>query len=571
VSADHTPQAQGFAREARRQRQRLVDSILLGVVGALAAQLFMKLLALCNALFMTYLAQYHAPALPNEGGSLAQIVGPYGLWLIPVATTLGGLIVGLLVQDLAPEAEGHGTDTVIRAFHQHDGILRGRVAPVKLVASAITIGSGGAAGREGPVALITAGVGSWYGSVVHRDTEDRRLLLLVGMAAGLSAIFRSPIGTAIMAVEVLYSDMEFERDALLYTMLASIIAYAVNGLFVGWQPLFQMPGPIAQLRSPLDYGWYVALGVAAGVLGTLLPAVFYGLRDWFKQLPIRPFLRPALGGLLTGLIALAYPQVLGGGYGWMQEAINGHIVLSALIVLAFAKILAMSLSVASGGSGGVFAPSLFVGAMLGGAFAALLHMPTAPFVVVGMAAVFAGAAHLPIATLIMVSEMTGGYTLLVPAALAVMLSYLVQTRLSARLRYRSIYEAQVPNRSESPAHRAQQLQAALRVLRRKSLPDLSNLGDLDLFTLLKSGIPVELPGSLQLVAGTLKPDSAFVGKTVQVASERFGPRVTNLIAIMRGDTFVVPAPETVLEAGDRLIVVAEVEDADEVRRHLAGW
>ncbi len=571
MSADRDPQAGALARDARRQRQRLLDSLFLGVVGALGAQLFMWLLSLCNKLFMTYIAQYHAPALPSEGGSLTQVIGAHGLWLIPVVTTVGGLIVGLMVQDLAPEAEGHGTDTVIRAFHQHDGILRGRVAPVKLVASAITRGGGGAAGREGPVALITAGVGSWYGSLIHRDTEDRRLLLLIGMAAGLSAIFRSPIGTAIMAVEVLYSDMEFERDALLYTMLASIIAYAVNGLFVGWEPLFRMPGPIARLHSPLEYGWYVALGLAAGVLGTILPAVFYGLRDWFHKLPMPPFMRPTLGGLFTGLIALAYPQVLGGGYGWMQEAINGHIVLSALVVLAFAKILAMSFSVASGGSGGVFAPSLFVGAMLGGAFAAVLHMPAAPFVVVGMAAVFAGAAHLPIATLIMVSEMTGGYTLLVPAALAVMLSYLVQRRLSSRLKYNSIYEAQVPNRSESPAHRAQQVQAALRALQRPTLPDLSNLGDLDLFALIKSGIPVELPGDRRLLAGTLKADSAFVGGTVDAARERLGAGDTNVIAIARGDTFVVPAPDTVLEAGDRLMVVADAQDADEVRRHLAGW
>ncbi|MGH7690114.1 MAG: chloride channel protein, partial [Gemmatimonadaceae bacterium] len=442
---------------------------------------------------------------------------------------------------------------------------------VKMVASAITIGSGGAAGREGPVALITAGVGSWYGSRTGRDAEDRRMLLLIGMAAGLSAIFRSPIGTAIMAVEVLYSDMEFERDALLYTMLGSIVAYAVNGMFVGWQPLFQMPSPMTPLSSPLAYGWYVVLGVAAGALGTVLPAVFYGLRDWFKRLPIRPFLRPALGGLLTGLIALAYPQVIGGGYGWMQQAINGQLLLGTLAVLVFGKILALSFSVASGGSGGVFAPSLFVGAMLGGVFAMVLHQPAAPFVVVGMAAVFAGAAHLPVATLFMVSEMTGGYALLVPAGLAVMISYLVQTRLSSRLKYRSIYEAQVPNRGESPAHRRQQLQTALRVLRRQGLPDLSTIGELDLFTLIKSGLPVELPGGLQLLAGTLRPASSIVGCTVADAVQRLQAPGTKVLAIVREETFVVPAPDSVLVAGDRLMLVAEASAVDDVRRHLTAW
>ncbi|MGH7671111.1 MAG: chloride channel protein [Gemmatimonadaceae bacterium] len=569
--ADGGHRTPGFARETRRQRQLVIDAIILGVVGALAAQLFIHMVSCANALFLYYLAGYRSPGLPTEYRDLTQLIGRFGLWLIPAATTLGGLIVGIMVQGLAPEAEGHGTDTVIRAYHQHDGILRGRVAPVKMVASAITIGSGGAAGREGPVALITAGVGSWYGSRTGRDAEDRRMLLLIGMAAGLSAIFRSPIGTAIMAVEVLYSDMEFERDALLYTMLGSIVAYAVNGMIVGWQPLFQMPSAIAPLSSPLAYGWYVVLGLAAGVLGTVLPAVFYGLRDWFKSLPIRSFLRPALGGLLTGLIALAYPQVIGGGYGWMQQAINGQLLLGTLAVLVFGKILALSFSVASGGSGGVFAPSLFVGAMLGGVFAMVLHQPAAPFVVVGMAAVFAGAAHLPVATLFMVSEMTGGYALLVPAGLAVMISYLVQTRLSSRLKYRSIYEAQVPNRGESPAHRRQQLQTALRVLRRQGLPDLSTIGELDLFTLIKSGLPVELPGGLQLLAGTLRPASSIVGCTVADAVQRLQAPGTKVLAIVREETFVVPAPDSVLVAGDRLMLVAEASAVDDVRRHLTAW
>ncbi|HEY5218952.1 MAG TPA: chloride channel protein, partial [Gemmatimonadaceae bacterium] len=341
--------------------------------------------------------------------------------------------------------------------------------------------------------------------------------------------------------------------------------------FVGWQPLFQIPGPIAQLNSPLTYGWYVVLGVAAGVLGTVLPVVFYALRDWFKWLPIKPFLRPALGGLLTGLIALAYPQVIGGGYGWVQQAINGQILVSTLAVLTFAKIFAMSFSVASGGSGGVFAPSLFVGAMLGGVLATLFHQPAAPFVVIGMAAVFAGAAHLPIATLFMVSEMTSGYTLLVPAALAVMISYLVQMRLSSRLKYRSIYEAQVPNRAESPAHRRQQLQAALRALQRKGLPDLSDIGELDLFALIKSGLPVELPGGQQLVAGTLRAASPIVGCTVADTVQQLQTPNTTVIAIVRGETLVAPAADTVLEAGDRLILVVASAEVDGVRHHLAAW
>jgi len=173
------------------------------------------MLRVCQGFFLTGLAGYQPPGLPGQPGPAQQVIGVHGLWLVPVATTLGGLISGVIVYSLAPEAEGHGTDTVVKAFHRTAGFIRARVSPLKMVASAITIGSGGAAGREGPIALISAGIGSIYATFSRRSEEERRLLVLIGMAAGLSAIFRSPIGTAIFAVEVLSSDMESEVSALL--------------------------------------------------------------------------------------------------------------------------------------------------------------------------------------------------------------------------------------------------------------------------------------------------------------------------------------------------------------------
>ena len=487
------------------------------------------------------------------------MIGPHGLWLVPVATTLGGLLVGLLTEWLAPEVEGHGTDTVIRAFHQADGVLRGRVAPLKLVASAITIGSGGAAGREGPIALVAAGVGSWYATLTGRTGRDRRLLLLVGAAAGLSAIFRSPIGAALLVIEVPYADMEFESSALLYTTLAAIVAYALNGFVAGWGPLFRIP-PIAPLRTPLEYGWYAVLGVAAGTLGTCIPIIFYRVRDQFRAMAVRPFLKPAIGGLLMGGIALAFPQVIGGGYGWMQRAIDGSLALQLLAALAILKILALSLSVASGGSGGVFAPSLFSGAMLGGTLAAMVHLPAAPFVIVGMAAVFAGAAHVPIATMMMVIEMTGSYTLLVPAALAVVVSYLVQTRLSAHARYRSIYEWQVASRADSPAHHKQHLDIALRLLRQSEHPsaehtNTDHIGELDLVALLRAGIPVALDGDGRLAYRVLEADSPFVHTTVTASGGQLDRGLSAILAIIRAGCTLVPGPDTLLEAGDKVIFV----------------
>ena len=550
------------------QRRLILETLMLGVAGAAAAQVFNLLLHFANWFFLGQIAGYHPPGLPNEGGVPYPVIGAHGLWLVPVATTLGGLVVGWMVTRWAPEAEGHGTDAAVKAFHRAGGALRTRVAPIKAVASAITIGSGGAAGREGPVALIASGLASTYASLAGRGERDRRLLMLIGMAAGLSAIFRSPIGTALFAVEVLYSDVEFESDALLYTILSSVVAYAVNGLFVGWQPLFRVPGNL-ELPRALDHGWFVVLGIAAGLVAVLVPVVFYGVRDLFRRLRLPALLKPAVGGLVVGLLALVAPQVMAGGYGWMQAAIDGQLGAATLLLLVFAQIVAMSFTIASGGSGGVFAPSLFIGAMLGGFLAALAHLPPAPFVVVGMAAVFAGSARVPLATMMMVTEMTGGYQLLVPAALAVMLSYLIQVRFSRGLRYRSLYEAQVPRRTDSPAHHTEHLEIALRILEQHGLSGALR-GRLDLLTLLRSGTPVELPDDRRLTVGVLKADSSHVGKPVGGAGAAFDAD-TRVIAIIRGDHMIGVRPDTVLEAHDRLILLTTPQGLERLKPHVDSW
>jgi chloride channel protein, CIC family len=553
-----------------RQRRLILDTLLLGVVGALGAQVFTLLLRFFHWLFLTVLAGYRPPGLVHEGGAVAEAIGPHGLWLIPVATTLGGLIVGMLVQGLAPEAEGHGTDAVVRAFHRAEGFLRARVAPVKMLASAITIGSGGSAGREGPVALITGGIGSWYATVTGRSDRDRRLLLLIGAAAGLAAIFRSPVGTALLTIEVLYADMEFESDALLYTMLASIVAYAVNGFFAGWEPLFRVPADLA-LPRVLDNGWFVVLGFGSGLVATALPLVFYGARDAFRRLRVPEWLKPAIGGLLVGLLGLVLPQVLSGGYGWMQAAIDGRLAAGTLLLLVFAKTIAMSCTVSSGGSGGVFAPALYIGGMLGGFLAAVLHLPPAPFVVVGMAAVFAGSGRVPIANMLMVTEMTGGYALLVPAALAVMISYLVQVRLSRRLRYKSLYEAQVPRRGDSPAHHSEHLEIALRILEDRKLTEPLPSGQrLSLLNLLRSGGPVSLGAERRLTVGAVRVGSPLVGRGVGAAGGQLDAE-TSIITIIRGEHMMVVRPDTVLAVGDRIIVVTSAAGLERLNPQLESW
>jgi CIC family chloride channel protein len=549
-------------------KRLLLDSILLGVIGALSAQLFIWMLRTTQTLLLGRFAGYHPPGLLHDGGVLQQIVGPQGLWLIPLITAFGGLIAGVLVYSFAPEAEGHGTDTAVRAFHQSGGFIRARVPPLKMIASAITIGSGGAAGREGPTALISAGIGSVYATLNKRSQEERRLLVLIGMASGLSAIFRSPIGTAIFAIEVLYSDMEFDAFALLYTMLGSVVAYAVNGLFVGWEPLFQVPRDLAA-PAFLDYFWYISLGIIAGMVATLLPLVFYSIRDAFAALPIPPHFKPAIGGLGVGLLALIVPQVLGGGYGWIQQAIDGRLTSGLLLPLVFAKMLALALTVSSGGSGGVFAPSLFVGAMLGGFLAQLSHQVSAAFVVVGMAAVFAGAARVPIAAMLMVTEMTGGYHLLAAAALAVMLSYLTQVTLSARFKYKSLYEAQVAGRADSPAHQAEQLETTIQLLQTCRICVPPTCTHLNLQALLASGVPIDLPDGKRLALGVLQPKSPYVGQSVRKSFPEDGQEDLEVVAIFRQGNTILPHSGIILQADDRLLVLASQEAWSRLEPHLS--
>jgi CIC family chloride channel protein len=549
----------------KRQHRLLADTVVLGVMGALCAQAFTYILRWCEVLFLNRLAGYRLPASTRYGAGAA--AAAHGPWLIPVSTTLGGLLAGVLVYSLAPEAEGHGTDAVVNAFHNLKGIIRARVPVVKLVASALTIGSGGSAGREGPTALISAGFASVYARKLGRSEEETRLLALVGMAAGLSAIFRSPIGTAIFAVEVLYSEMEFEAVALVFTMIASVVAYAVNGSFVGFRPLFEVPARLPQ-PTALGYAWYVVLGVVCGAVAAILPVALYGIRDLFRLIACPPHLKPAIGALGVGLVAVAFPQLLGGGYASIQAAICGGLSMKLLLILAFGKILTFGLTIGSGGSGGVFAPSLFTGAMLGGALAYVFHQPPAAFAVVGMAAVFGAAARVPIATLLMVTEMTGGYHLLVAAALAVTLSSLVQALVSSPLKYQSLYEAQVPTRAYSPAHYMEQVRMALDLLRTHAVSTLPQARGLEVISLLASGVPVSLAGDRQIRIGTLRPKSPCVGQPIEAGCLAGPKNEVELILVIRANRVLLPHADLKLEIGDQIVAVATDAEWARLAEHL---
>jgi CIC family chloride channel protein len=281
-------------------------------------------------------------------------------------------------------------------------------------------------------------------------------------------------------------------------------------------------------------------------------------------MPIPRFLKPALGGLGVGLLALALPQILAGGYGWIQLAIDGQLAAGLLAAMLVGKLIALCLTISSGGSGGVFAPSLFVGGVLGGLVGALLGAPPAAFVVVGMAAVFGGAARVPIATLLMVTEMTGGYRLLVPATLAVMLSYVVQVAASRGLRYRSLYEAQVRGRADSAAHSGDYLDVALRILGERRLSVAEGSRQIDVSALLAAGLTLDLTDGLQLQLAPPLESSRFVGRSLREWQQLSPPRGLEVIAVLRGADTILPSSPLVLQSGDRLLLLGSSLELDEL-------
>jgi CIC family chloride channel protein len=427
----------------------LVLAMMVGVVAGLGGTLLTWGIEWISSGLLGSVVGFHVPG--HGGSGTVAWSMPERPWLLLVVLPLAGLLVGKLVQTFAPEAEGHGTDAVINAYHRGRAVLRKRVIPVKLLSSMLTIGSGGSAGREGPVAQVGAGFGSYLADVLHLGYHDRRVLVVSGVAAGIGGMFRAPLGAALFAVEVLYSDPDFESEALIPAIISSIVSYVVVASLTGWDAIFHTAA--VRFARPHELIAYLALGMVVAAVGYVYVKVFYGMRDkFFRPMPIPSWTKPAVGGLLLAMLAVAVPQVLGGGYGWLQLTMDNQLPLKILVLLLPAKILATSLTISSGGSGGVFAPSLVIGGVTGAVFADLasraapqLAPPTVACVLVGMGGFFAGVAKVPIASLVMVAEMSGSYGLLVPMMLVSSVAYLL-------MRGVSIYEAQVPGRIDSPAH-----------------------------------------------------------------------------------------------------------------------
>lgn len=389
-------------------------------------------------------------------------------WSFAFMPMLGGLVVGLIIYRLtkAPETAGQGTDNMIRAFHNEGGVVRRRVAPVKFFTSIITLATGGSAGYEGPVTQIGSGVASTICGFFKMPQNLRGLFTLAGTAAGLGAIFKAPLAGALTSVEVIYRE-DFESNAFATSIVSSVVAFTVYIACVGTAPVIAGV-PAFPLTNGVELLACAALGVLCFPFSYLYVRCYSESETRFARWKAPNWIKPAVGGVFVGVIVLAFPQVAGGGFEFIGEVMKGLVPhtlcgVALLLGIALAKIVATALTVGSGGSGGVFGPSLFIGGVLGAMFAGVceLVMPGVirnpeMFILVGMAAFFAGAAKAPIAGVVMVCEMTGSYSLL-PGLLIAAVMHIAFSRPW------SIYKSQVLNKFASPAHRGDMDQDVLRI------------------------------------------------------------------------------------------------------------
>jgi CIC family chloride channel protein len=405
-----------------------VLAVVVGVGAGGGALLFRYLISWLTLLFTGHADYSSVGRAPNP------FVPGLGIWFVILAPAIGGLIYGPLVQRFAPEARGHGVPEVMLAVAEHSGRIRYRVAAIKSLASALCIGSGGSVGREGPIVQIGSALGSALGQTMRIPESRLRLLVASGAAAGISATFNAPIAGAVFALELILRD--FAAESFGMVVLSSVAASIVGRAAFGSAAFLSLP-PF-EIGSIWEYFFYGGLGLLSALIGVAFIRVLYGTEDLLDHFWRGPEgLRPAAGGLVLGALLIALPQMYGVGYPVLEDAIRGHFAVMFLLVLLVGKIAATSLTIGIGGSGGVFAPSLFMGAMLGSAYGAILHR-LAPslagtpgaYGLVGMGAVFAATARAPMTSVIIVFELTGEYRIILPLLFAIAVSTSVSSLLT---------------------------------------------------------------------------------------------------------------------------------------------
>ncbi|MEA3442256.1 MAG: chloride channel protein [Chloroflexota bacterium] len=410
-------------------------SVIVGLGGGFGAVVFRWLIKTFHQLFLVRMTD-----------SLT-FLGHYSVILAPV---VGGAIVGCIIYfTKTGETKGHGVPEVMEAVWEQGGRIRPKVAAVKVLASSICLGSGGSAGREGPIVQIGSSIGSSLAQWFRLPEDWVKTLVACGAAAGISATFNAPIGGIFFALEIILGRVLSPR--LGFVVISSVVADLIAHIFLGDFRTFDMPVEYA-LNSYGELPLYILLGLLCALIAVLFTRSLYKIEDGFNALKLPEYLKPALGGIAVGLMGFYNPYLFGVGYDGVDQVLAGNIALSSLIALLFLKILATSFTLGSGGSGGIFAPSLFMGAMLGGIFGRVASIflpgvvgPSGAYALVGMAAVFAGAARAPITSFLILFEMTRDYAIILPLLLAVVTSTLLARKLSRE----SIYTLKLARRGIS--------------------------------------------------------------------------------------------------------------------------
>ncbi len=353
-------------------------------------------------------------------------IGNYLRILFPA---IGGLTVGLLTYYLSPEVKGHGIPSVMDAVITKGGLIRKRVTFLAALNSGTTIGSGGSAGKEGPIVQIGAAIGSTIGQLLHVSQQRMRVLVGCGTAAGLAAVFNAPLAGVLFTVEIILAD--FSLAVFTPIVISAVIATSISHYLVGSSPLFKIPE--YALHSPAEFPLYLLMGLLGGILSVIFIRTLYGIEDIFEdKLTLPVWVKPAIGGLLTGGIAFYFPELYGFDDSATHLALTGHTGIYLLGLFIIAKILATSFTLGSGGTGGLFTPSLFIGATFGALFGNIagiffpgITAPPGAYALVGMGVVVAGTIHAPLTALLIIFEVTTDYSIILPLMLSTVTSTLV--------------------------------------------------------------------------------------------------------------------------------------------------